>query len=50
MATAEPVKDPNEWIPNDEIPDCLKKLTKLIIRAFYSIDHSLGWCGATGGF
>ena len=42
MATTEGVKDPNEWVTNDEIPECLKKLTKLIIRAFYSIEHSLG--------
>ena len=42
MATAEGVKDPNEWVTNDEIPECLKKLSKLIIRAFYSIEHSLG--------
>ena len=36
------VANPNEWVENDEIPDCLKKLTKIILRAFYSPEHSLG--------
>ena len=42
MAADKPeTADPNEWIANDEISDCLKKLTKLILKAFYSIEHSL---------
>lgn len=36
------IANPNEWVENDEIPDCLKKLTKIILRAFYSPEHSLG--------
>ena len=36
------VANPNEWVENNEIPDCLKKLTKIILRAFYSPEHSLG--------
>jgi len=30
-----------EWIQNDEIPDPLKKLGRLILRGFYAYDHSL---------
>lgn len=38
------IANPNEWVENDEIPDCLKKLTKIILRAFYSPEHSLAVC------
>jgi len=30
-----------EFIQNDEIPDPLKKLARLILRGFYAFDHSL---------
>ena len=33
------IANPNEWVENDEIPDCLMKLTKIILRAFYSPKH-----------
>ena len=36
------VCDPNEWVQNDEIPEDLKKLTKLILKAFYDTGYSLG--------